>query len=415
MKLFLKKHKPLLCGIYRPPNLANAYRDLIDDSFDKLSNSGIRDIINVGDFNTDMKNPNASTKIQNLSSSYNFRQLIDKPTHYTENSSSVIDLVLVSKPENVLYSDVVSPFIPNPVRYHCQTVLYLKYRKLVSKVYKPHIWQYDRGDYNEFRHRLSQVNWDHVFSTNNINECADKFTDSIITAAKASIPNKIVTIRPTEPDWINAHIKREIRKRKRAFTCRNAKRKNTISSWNKFKQKRNEVTLMIRDSKKQFKDKLTNDLLNNNTNSKRWHKLVNKIIAPKNNTESIQFLDINGEIIESDYEKAEVLNNFFTEQSTLDDSNASLPEFYPPNYELLENIHITNDDVSEAIKIVKSNKAPGPDLISPRLYKEGADQLVPQLRKLFNLALAVGKFPAAWKRSTLPPFTKRMIAPIWKL
>ena len=43
--------------------------------------------------------------------------------------------------------------------------------------------------------------------------------------------------------------------------------------------------------------------------------------------ESIQFLDINGEIIESDNEKAEALNNFFIEQSTLDDSNASLPEY----------------------------------------------------------------------------------------
>ena len=164
---------------------------------------------------------------------------------------------------------------------------------------------------------------------------------------------------------------------------------------------------MIRDAKKQFKDKLTNELLNNNTNSKRWHKLVNKIIAPKNNTESIQFLEINGEIIESDYEKAEALNNFFIEQSTLDDSNASLPEFYPPNYELLENFHITNDDVTEAIKIVKSNKAPGPDLISPRLYKEGADQLVPHLRKLFNLSLAVGEFPVAWKRSNVTAIHKK--------
>lgn len=248
IEIILKKHKLLLCGIYRPPNLANAYWDLIDDTFDHLSNSGIGDIIIVGDFNSDMKNPNISNKMQNLISSYNLHQLIDEPTHYTENSSSVIDLILVSKPENVLYSDVVSPFIPNLVRYHCPTVLYLKYRKPVSKVYKRHIWLYDRGNYNEFRHKLSQINWDHVFSTNNINESADKFTDSIITAAKASIPNKTVTIRPTEPDWINAHIKREIRKRKRAF--RNAKRKNTVTSWNKFKRKRNEVTLMIRNAKK---------------------------------------------------------------------------------------------------------------------------------------------------------------------
>ena len=62
----------------------------------------LNDIIIVGDFNNDMLNPTALTKLIYLTSSYNFHQLIDEPTHYTENSFSLIDLVLVSKPENVL-------------------------------------------------------------------------------------------------------------------------------------------------------------------------------------------------------------------------------------------------------------------------------------------------------------------------
>ena len=69
--------------------------------------------------------------------------------------------------------------------------------------------------------------------------CGKKITDSVINAAKESIPNKTVTIRPPKPQWINSQIKREIRKRKRLF--RNAKRTNTDAHWNKFKQKRNEV------------------------------------------------------------------------------------------------------------------------------------------------------------------------------
>ena len=75
----------------------------------------------------------------------------------------------------------------------------------------------------------------------------------------AAIPNKSVTIRPLEPLWINSQIKREIRKRKRLF--RKAKRTNTAICWNKFK-------LMIREAKKQYNDKLINDLINTDTNSK---------------------------------------------------------------------------------------------------------------------------------------------------
>ena len=53
---------------------------------------------------------------------------------------------------------------------------------------------------------------------------------------------------------------------------------------------------MIKEAKKQYRDKFTNDLINNNTNSKRWHSLVNQIIVPQNK-QSIQFLEIDDEII----------------------------------------------------------------------------------------------------------------------
>ena len=123
----------MLCGVYRPPNSGNAYWDLIENTFGNLSNSGIGGIVVVGDFNSDMTIPSSSTKMKNLIYSYNYDQLIDEPTHYTENSSSVIDLILVSKSENVIFSNVTSPFIPKLIRYHCPTVLYLKYRQPVGK------------------------------------------------------------------------------------------------------------------------------------------------------------------------------------------------------------------------------------------------------------------------------------------
>ena len=163
--------------------------------------------------------------------------------------------------------------------------------------------------------------------------------------------SKTVTIRPSEPQWINSHIKREIRKSKRLF--RKAKQNNTATHWTKCKQKRNEVTVLVRDAKKEYSDKLTNDLKNTNSNPKRWHKIVNKIISPQRTEHSqIPFLEVDNEVIESDHEVAVALNTFFAEQSTLDDSNATLPGFHPPNHELLETIIITDNDVKEAIHLL---------------------------------------------------------------
>ena len=113
------------------------------------------------------------------------------------------------------------------------------------------------------------------------------------------------------------------------------------------------MTIMIRDAKKQYNDKLINDLINTDTKSRRWHKIVIQIITPQSNENpQIPFLEVGDEIIESGYEVAEALNTFFVEQSTIDDSNTPPPEFHPPEYESLENIIITNEDVKEAINLL---------------------------------------------------------------
>ena len=101
LKSYLKKIINFLYVVYIDHQTQQMHIGTIEGMFDNLSNSGLRDIIIVGDFNNDMLNPTASTELINLTSSYNFHQLVDEPTHYTENSSSVIDLVLVCKPEKL--------------------------------------------------------------------------------------------------------------------------------------------------------------------------------------------------------------------------------------------------------------------------------------------------------------------------
>ena len=60
-----------------------------------------------------MQNVNLPNRMHNLILAYDLCQLIDEPTHFTEQSSTIIDLALVNNPTNVLFSDVISPFVPN--------------------------------------------------------------------------------------------------------------------------------------------------------------------------------------------------------------------------------------------------------------------------------------------------------------
>ena len=329
-----------------------------------------------------MHNNNLPNRMQNLILSYDLCQPFDELTHFTENSSTPIDLAIVNNPSNVLFSDVISPIVPNLVRFHCPILVTLKFRKSIQKTFKHEVWLYDWGNYNHYRQKLNDTNWDALFNSNNINEISDNITKHILTAAKNTIPYKKVTIRPNEPEWMNSKIKTLIRQRKRLF--RKAKRTNTEHAWNKFKLKRNEVTKHLREGKIKYFQKLSQDLRNNSFNSKSWYKTASQFLLNDSNQNGVPILEANGIVIESDDQKAEVLNAFFIQQSTVDDTNAHLPNFVAPNYDTLNEIVVTQQDV---INEFDANKASGPDVISLKLIKERKQELAYPYTKLFNLSI----------------------------
>ena len=276
-------------------------------------------------------------------------------TNFTENSLSLIDLAIVNDASNVLFSDVISPIVPNLVQFHCPILVTLKFRKSIQKTFKREVWLYYRGNYNHYRQKLNDANWDALFTANDINEFSDNITKHIFTAAKDTIPNKKVTIRPNEPEWMTSKIKTLIRQRKRLF--RKAKRTNTDHAWNKFKLKRNEVMKNLREGKIKYFQKLSQVLRNNSSNSKSWYKTASKFLLYDSNQNGVPILEANGLVIESDDQKAEVLNELFIQQSTVDDTNAHRPNFVAPNYDTLNEIVVTQQDVIKAINEFDANKA----------------------------------------------------------
>ena len=93
----------------------------------------------------------------------------------------------------------------------------------------------------------SSTDWNALHNSD-INVYAKRLIDKILEISKDCIPNKIVTIRPSDPPWMSTSIKRYIRKRKRAY--RRAKQTNSMNDWNTFRRLRNKTISMIRESKK---------------------------------------------------------------------------------------------------------------------------------------------------------------------
>jgi hypothetical protein len=77
------------------------------------------------------------------------------------------------------------------------------------------------------------------------------------------------------------------------------------------------------------------------------------------------------------------------------------------DHEVLENIEILEQDVEDVIKGINTNKAYGPDNISPKLIKEAGPSIVKILTKIFNKSLQLSKFPSIWKKANVLPIYKK--------
>ncbi|MES9881747.1 MAG: reverse transcriptase family protein [Sedimenticola sp.] len=395
----------LIGGFYRPPNAKRDYLDCIHMSIDRAKNSSINDIIILGDFNLNVLKQNDNERIEDIALQFGLHQLIRSPTHFTEHSSSLIDLMFVNKAENVIYSAVGDPFLPNYVRYHCPIFAVFKFVKPKMSTYRRTIWKYNVGDYEKLRSILTETDWSYLSDESTIDNKCNSLTSTILNAASESIPNKTALIRPTDKPWVTGHIRKLIRQRKRLY--RKAKRTNTITNWAKFRTKRNLVIAEIKKAKTKYNDDLALKLKSNDTDIKLFWKISKQLLNLNNTQRSLPTLEYNGNSYESDIDKASLLNDYFITQSTVDDTQSD--PLYPsvPTNIALSSFNITPTDIIDVLSSLNTSKASGPDLLHPRILKEARCSLAVPLSIFFNSSVSSGTFPSQWKQANVVPVFKK--------
>ena len=111
------------------------------------------------------------------------------------------------------------------------------------------------------RSKSDNFNWNACIHFD-INVYALNVTSIINNLASECIINRLVTVRPNEPSWINSKIKSLIRKRKRLY--RRAKETNNNNHWQEFRQLQNEIINMIRTAKHNNMQRLRTDFRTKN-------------------------------------------------------------------------------------------------------------------------------------------------------
>ncbi|MES9883416.1 MAG: reverse transcriptase family protein [Sedimenticola sp.] len=389
--------KRLLLGtFYRPPNSPAVTLSSIENSIGLAVDTGVSDIVITGDLNLDMLKQPSASKINSIAQQYNLTQAIMDPTHFTEHSSSLIDIFLTSSDVQVALSGVGEPFLDQNVRFHCPVFLLLNDVKPRAPTYTRKIWIYEQGDYDTLRQMARHFNWETVTHAD-IDTYTSNITSKISDFAQLTIPNKVITVRPSDPPWLHSEIRKSMRKRKRAYD--KAKASNTPQHWTTYKHLRNATTTLVRNAKKNHKDNLSAELNSCTHSSSNWWSSLKSFIK-SDASSSIPPLKHNDQVHTDGNAKANLLNTFFTSQTRIDDDNKTLPNIdIDPNRPTLNSIIITPLEVQSTLETLKLGKAAGPDYINNRVLKELSSELSKPLCNLFNQSLQLAQVPSKWKEA----------------
>ena len=119
----------------------------------------------------------------------------------------------------------------------------------------------------------------------------------------------------------------------------------------------------------------------------------------------IPLLEKDGVTYYANKEKATILNQFFINQSTIED-NDDVPDV-PELLTNINQIHLSVEEVKNTLTKLSTANATGPDQIHNIIFKNSAGIISEPLTFLFNRPLNEGIFPQSGKQHTLHQFIKR--------
>ena len=189
--------------------------------------------------------------------------------------------------------------------------------------------------------------------------------------------------------------------KRRAF--KNYKKYPTQQNHNAYARARNQVKW---ETRKTVKAKELELACNAKLNPKRFYQYVAS--KTKRKEEVANLLKDNGELTESDEEKANVLNNFFGSVFT-QELGVEIPHFSCGQDVKVSDVSISVNQMCKALQGLNSSKSPGPDGLHPRILKELAEDIAYPLKILFDKTMSLGKIPTQWKEAEVRPIFKKGI------
>lgn len=373
---------------YRPPRSdLDLFLDAITDTISSLTNCD--HYVLLGDFNVNILNTSCqSQKLFEFLNSLNLKQLVNSPTHFTDHSETLIDLVCT----NINHTSVcVEPF--GAIHGHSLVICKINIKRCKHKpqtvTYRP-IKKINREKFDD---DLLHMNWEAICDLPHINDMIEQLNRNMITIFDEHAPVKTSLIKDHTYPWITDTIKFMMNLRNEAL----AKYRTTKSESKKvyYKQLKSLVSSSLFYEKvAYFKQNINNKI---NDPKTLWKNLKSTVLPPKlfndlpshfRDPDQINrnFLNVPGNPISN------VTSCTFFESHRFSDASFSL---HP----------VSTDQVLRYFGQLKSN-AEGCDGITLDMLSLTLPHTVKVITDIVNKSIVSATFPDIWKVATVRPLPK---------
>ena len=206
----------------------------------------------------------------------------------------------------------------------------------------------------------------------------------------------MITIIDKDPPWITNKIRKMIDQKNLIFQnyLRNGR---TIADLENVRQASTYLNTAIQDSKNAHFDRLSRKLSSPKTAPKSYWSILKYFYCDKK-IPIIPHLLCNNEYITDFKSKADIFNNYFSNQCSLLNNTSTLPNqsFIPIPNPSLSSIIINGDSILKLIRSLDTNKSHGYDQLSVKMIKICDASIAKPLLIIFQNALYEGCFPLMW-------------------
>lgn len=397
-----------ICSFYRPPGGDIRTMEEFKSAFLSLGlavnlNSNV---IIAGDFNFPSivwedgigyteANPTYGTEINSIFldiiNEFGLEQQVSEHTR----GNHTLDIVLSSQPHTINSVTTI------PGMSDHEAVLFDVLTKLKRHRLEPRkIYQYHKADKEVIIaevHKFVEVFFKGTPYVRSIHENWHLLQASLVNIIDKYVPSKVIRPHKDVP-WLNNFIKRKMKSRNKLYI--RAKCTQNESDWTAYRQLRNEINNLMKESYHNYCQHLFDDSYSDNR--KRFWSLIKSL---QKDYSSIVSLNVNGKCITDPQDKAEALNDqFFT---FFTDENDSIPNPDFIHYPQIGDLYFSTEGITNLMNKLPIYKSAGPDNIPNFILKVCSTVIAPVLQVIFTQSLMNHTLPTEWLSANIVPIFKK--------